>query len=52
MDSVYPEVKKCSQHIPAVTFFSLPGLGHCDAYARSELVTPRVTEFLETALHP
>jgi hypothetical protein len=46
IDPIYPEVKACSQHIPRVTFFSLPGLSHCDAYARSELVLPRVTGFL------
>jgi hypothetical protein len=44
-DPIYPEVKACSQHLPRVTFFSLPGLSHCEAYARSELVLPRVTGF-------
>jgi pimeloyl-ACP methyl ester carboxylesterase len=48
MDPVYPEVKKCSRRMRGVTFFSLPGLGHCEAYARSELVLPRITEFLKT----
>jgi len=47
VDPIYPEVKACSQLIPRVTFFSLPGLNHCDAYTRSELVLPRVTGFLE-----
>ena len=47
IDPLYPEVEECSRHIPLVTFFSLPGLNHCDAYARSELVLPRVTKFLE-----
>jgi pimeloyl-ACP methyl ester carboxylesterase len=47
IDPIYPEVKACSQHIPRVTFFSLAGLSHCEAYARSELVLPRVTEFLK-----
>jgi pimeloyl-ACP methyl ester carboxylesterase len=46
-DPIYPEVEACSQHIPRVTFFSLPGLSHCEAYARSELVLPRVTGFLK-----
>jgi pimeloyl-ACP methyl ester carboxylesterase len=46
VDPIYPEVEACSRHIPQVTFFSLPGLNHCDAYARSELVLPRVTGFL------
>ena len=47
IDPLYREVQECSRHIPLVTFFSLPGLNHCDAYARSELVLPRVTGFLE-----
>jgi pimeloyl-ACP methyl ester carboxylesterase len=47
IDPIYLEVKACSQHIPRVTFFSLPGLGHCEAYARSELVLPRVTGFFK-----
>ena len=47
VDPIYPEVEECSRHIPLVTFFSLPGLNHCDAYTRSELVLPRVTGFLE-----
>jgi len=46
IDPLYPEVEECSRHIPGVTFFSLRGLNHCDAY-RSELVLPRVTGFLE-----
>ena len=48
MDPVYPEVEKCSRRMRGVTFFSLPGLGHCEAYARSELVLPRITKFLKT----
>jgi hypothetical protein len=47
IDPIYPEIKACSEHIPRVTFFSLPGLNHCEAYARSELVLPRVTGFLK-----
>ena len=46
-DPIYPEVEACSRHIPQVTFFSLPGLNHCEAFARSELVLPRVTAFLK-----
>jgi len=51
MDPIYPEVEACSRHIPQATFFSLPGLNHCDAYARSDLVLPHVTAFLR-ALNP
>jgi pimeloyl-ACP methyl ester carboxylesterase len=47
IDPIYPEVEACSLHIPQVTFFSLPSLNHCDAFARSELVLPRVTRFLK-----
>jgi pimeloyl-ACP methyl ester carboxylesterase len=46
-DSIYQKVEACSRQIPRVTFFSLPGLSHCEAYARSELVLPRVTEFFK-----
>ena len=46
-DPIYPEVKACIQHIPRVTFFSLLGLNHCEAYVRSELVLPRVTRFFK-----
>jgi hypothetical protein len=41
MDPVYPEVEKCSRRMRGATFFSLPALGHCEAYARSELVDCR-----------
>jgi pimeloyl-ACP methyl ester carboxylesterase len=50
-DPIYPEVTACSRHIPEVTYFSLPGLSHCEAYARSELVLPRVTKFLKSLKH-
>jgi pimeloyl-ACP methyl ester carboxylesterase len=46
-DPIYPGVKACSRHIPRVTFFSLPGLSYCEAYARSEFVLPRVTGFFK-----
>jgi pimeloyl-ACP methyl ester carboxylesterase len=46
-DPIYSEVKACSRNIPGATFFSLRGLNHCDAFARSELVLPGVTAFLK-----
>ena len=49
IDPIHQEVEACSRHIPRVTFFSLPGLSHCDAYARSELVLPRVIGCLKAA---
>ena len=48
MDSIYPKVEECSRHIRGATFFSLPGWDHCEAYARSQLVLPRITKFLKT----
>jgi pimeloyl-ACP methyl ester carboxylesterase len=50
-DPIYTEVTACSRYIPQVTYFSLPGLGHCEAYARSELVLPHVTKFLRSLKH-
>jgi pimeloyl-ACP methyl ester carboxylesterase len=47
-DPVYAENKQCVRSMPEVTFFSLPGLGHADAFIRSDLVLPRVTQFLAT----
>ena len=50
-DPIYPEVTACSRYIPEVSYFSLPGLSHCEAYTRSELVLPRVTKFLKSLKH-
>lgn len=47
-DPAYAENKECIRFIPNVTFFSLPGLGHAEAFFRSDLVLPRVTQFLAT----
>jgi len=48
---VYPAVKECVKQMPNVTFFSLPGLGHVEAMAHSELVLPHITTFLATVPH-
>ena len=45
-DPVYPAVKACRQQIPQVTFVSLPGLTHAQAFIRSDLVLPEVIKFL------
>jgi pimeloyl-ACP methyl ester carboxylesterase len=37
-DPIYVENKECAGAMPNVTFFSLPGLGHADAFLRSDLV--------------
>ena len=45
----YPQTKEYVKLLPNSTFFSLPGLDHFQAFARSELVLPRVREFLAEA---
>ena len=52
LDPIHTEVEACSRIIPEVTFFSLLGLNHCEAFARSELVLPRVTAFLKALNTP
>jgi pimeloyl-ACP methyl ester carboxylesterase len=47
-DPVCAVNKECAAVMSNVTFFSLPGLGHADTFFRSDLVLPRVTEFLVT----
>jgi pimeloyl-ACP methyl ester carboxylesterase len=42
----YPANKEFVARMPNATFFSLPGLGHAEAFIRSDLVLPHVTEFL------
>ena len=51
-DPFYAEIKECMRSMPNVTFFSLPGLGHADAFFRSDLVLPHVTQFLATVNRP
>jgi len=45
-DPVCAAAEAAAAKMPNATFFSLPGLGHVDAMLRSELVLPRVIEFL------
>jgi pimeloyl-ACP methyl ester carboxylesterase len=45
-DPVYSAVKACSQQIPQVSFISLPGLTHAEAFVRRDLVLPEVIKFL------
>jgi pimeloyl-ACP methyl ester carboxylesterase len=47
-DPIYPMVEETVAEMPNVTFFALPGLGHSEALLRSELVLPRVIEFLDS----
>jgi pimeloyl-ACP methyl ester carboxylesterase len=46
-DRAYPVVEATVAEMPNVTFFTLPGLGHTEALFRSDLVLPRVVEFLD-----
>ncbi len=45
-DPFYPGAKKCTKLLPKATFLSLPGMGHTEALYRSDLVLPKVKEFL------
>ena len=47
-DPVYPVVEATVAEMPNAEFFSLPGLGHADGLFRSDLVLPRVTDFLRS----
>jgi len=41
-------VEETVAKMPNATFFMLPGLGHAEAFLRSDLVLPRVLEFLNS----
>ena len=45
-DPIYPVAEATVAEMPNVAFFTLPGLGHAEAFLRSDLVLPRVLEFL------
>jgi pimeloyl-ACP methyl ester carboxylesterase len=45
-DMGYARIKACVSRTPNVTFFSLPGLTHIEAFFRPDLVLPRIREFL------
>jgi len=47
-NSEYPLVRQTVAEMPNATFFTLPGLGHAEAYLRSDLVLPRVLDFLKS----
>jgi pimeloyl-ACP methyl ester carboxylesterase len=47
-DPIDPVVEATVAEMPNATFFSLPGLGHAEAFLRSELVLPRVIEFYDS----
>jgi pimeloyl-ACP methyl ester carboxylesterase len=46
-DTFHAGAEQCAALIPNATFCSLKGLGHLEVYARSDLVVPRVRQFLD-----
>jgi len=50
-DGVFGQARSASERIPGAVFFSLPGLDHCEAFRRAELVLPRVVPFLLGGKH-
>lgn len=46
-DPNYPDMKRGADKLSSGTFFSLTGLNHLQAIARSDLVLPRVRQFLK-----
>ena len=51
-DPLYADVERAANQLPNGEFFSLPGLGHYEGFARSDLVLPHVTKFLAEVCHP
>jgi pimeloyl-ACP methyl ester carboxylesterase len=47
-DPIYPLVEATVAEMPNVEFFTLSGLGHAEVLFRSELVLPRVMDFLRS----
>jgi pimeloyl-ACP methyl ester carboxylesterase len=47
-DSEYALVQETIAEMTNATFFALPGLGHAEAYLRSDLVLPQVIDFLKS----
>ena len=47
-DPLFSDVERAARQLPNGTFFSLPGLGHYEGFARSVLALPHVTKFLAT----
>ncbi|WP_026736763.1 alpha/beta fold hydrolase [Fischerella sp. PCC 9605] len=46
-DFRYAEIQECAKHMPNVTFVSLPECDHFAAMAKSDLVLPHITKFLQ-----
>lgn len=45
-DDIYFQARAASERIPSAAFLSFPGLDHCQAFARADLVLPPVMKFL------
>jgi pimeloyl-ACP methyl ester carboxylesterase len=48
VDPVCPVAEATAAEMPNATFFTLPGLGHAEGLFRSDLVLPRVADFLQS----
>ena len=46
-DPAHPQAQRCAEAHANLEFLSLPGLGHMDAWHRSDVVLPHITRFLE-----
>jgi len=47
-DPRYRKIRMCAEQMPNATFESIRGLDHMQAYVRSDLIVPKVLEFLLT----
>lgn len=50
-DGAFPSVHECARQIPRVTFVSLPGCNHGDAFSCADLILPHVITFLQALAH-
>ena len=51
-DSFHPGAKQCAALMPDAAFRTLEGLGHLEAYARSDKVLPLICSFLDRVERP
>lgn len=47
-DPFFAKAQVSAQRVPGATFVALPGLGHAEAFIRSDLVLPHFERFVET----
>ena len=48
-DRGFSKAKACIKRLPNVTFVSLPGFNHSEAFYRADVVLPHITKFLQAA---